>query len=245
MECQCGCGESVPVGSFQPGHELISPTALTKLREEIESLRQLVEACQSKTESKDEAASCEREIDDLFGRITSDQSEYDKQLLTLSAAFLGVGLAFIKDVAPLNTAICLDVLYTAFGLLVFCIFAVLFSYQFSIAGQFKAKKYWEAQMHGNNDVKFPYRTASIVRCINIGTGVLFAVGVALLALFVILNMNKGAQMQRNHTTQAILLSGDKFEKGQPIKTPPPQSPQNSPSPSQSPNPPANAPAKKP
>jgi len=42
---------------------------------------------------------------------------FDKALLTLSAGALGVSLAFIKDVAPLSTAICLTS-YSGLGITV-------------------------------------------------------------------------------------------------------------------------------
>jgi hypothetical protein len=146
MECQCGCGESVSDASFRPGHDQRLRLDLERRAGGIEGLRTLVEKLE-KDNSGDQARvdECNKEIDDIFERIGDDQSEYDKQLLTLSSGFLAVSLAFIKDVVPLKDAEFLCLLYSSFGLLALCIMVVLFSYQFSISGQLKAKEYWSAR----------------------------------------------------------------------------------------------------
>ncbi len=98
-------------------------------------------------------AEIQKEIDDVYATINEDQAEYDKQLLTLSSGFLAVSLAFIKDIVPLKDAELLWILYLSFILLAFCIVSVLFSYQFSIAGLFKAKEYWDDLLIGKKDAE--------------------------------------------------------------------------------------------
>jgi hypothetical protein len=141
------------------------------------------------------ADECLKEIDDIFKRIDGDQSEYDKQLLTLSSGFLAVSLAFIKDVVPLKDAEFLSLLYSSFALLVLCIMLVLFTYQFSISGQLKAKTYWENKRAGA-DEGFPYWHARCAKWLNRISGVLFGTGVLLIVLFVISNIHKEATVAR-------------------------------------------------
>jgi hypothetical protein len=138
---------------------------------------------------------CNKEIDDNFKRIDNDQSEYDKQLLTLSSGFLAVSLAFIKDVVPLKDAEYLCLLYSSFALLASCIMLVLFTFQFSISGQLKAKDYWDNRKTGV-DEHFPYWHASCIKWLNRISGVLFGIGVLLIVSFVILNISE-AKMGSN------------------------------------------------
>jgi hypothetical protein len=181
---------------------------------------------------------CQKEIDEVFKTINEDQAEYDKQLLTLSSGFLAVSLAFIKDVVPLATAIYLPALYIAFGLFACCILTVLSSFQFSIWGQFKAKRYWENQQAGSIEGKFPFRHAILVIAVNLLSGILFALGVSFLVIFVALNLSKGAAMSNKPMQSSMANDGacmktppfrHRVEKGQNIKTPAP-APQKAPAP---------------
>jgi hypothetical protein len=223
MSCQCGCGEEAASGSFKPGHDQKLRIALESRAGGIEGLRRLVEAAESaKTSELTDAQKCDKEIDDLFKRIDSDQSEYDKQLLTLSSGFLAVSLAFIKDVVPLEIAKLLPLLYWSCGLLAACVCLVLFSFQFSIAGQLKAKEYWERRK-SNPDEPFSYRRATIAKFINWGGGVLFGVGVVLSVSFVIYNLQLGAIMSgksiRTGDGAYIKTPANGEERGSLIKAP--------------------------
>ena len=84
---------------------------------------------------------CESQIDYHLKVIEGQQSEYDKQLLTLSSAMLGVSLAFIKDVVQLRNAELLFVLYASWAAFGICILGVVFSFQLSIRGQHNAIAY--------------------------------------------------------------------------------------------------------
>src|SRR6185295_17250792 len=53
---------------------------------------------------------------------------FDKAILTLSAGALGLSLVFIKDVAPLPTAVGLWLLFWSWGFLGAAIFLTLFSF---------------------------------------------------------------------------------------------------------------------
>lgn len=67
--------------------------------------------------------------------IQSSTDSYDQSLLTLSSGGLGLSIAFIKDIVPLQYAIWLILLYVswvAFGL---CILTTVISFQVAIATQ--------------------------------------------------------------------------------------------------------------
>lgn len=178
----------------------------------------------------------QKEIDDVYTTINEDQGEYDKQLLTLSSGFLAVSLAFIKDIVPLKEAEYLWVLNLSFILLAFCIMLVLFSYQFSIAGLFKAKEYWDNQLVGKKDIEFPYGYARHIKLVNRISGVLFLMGVSSLVLFVILNLNHEANMLNDRTgvkDGAYLKTpsnGSSEDRGSHLKAPPPPPPPAAPNP---------------
>jgi len=163
---------------------------------------------------------CQTEIDDLFKRITADQAEYDKQLLTLSSGFLAVSLAFIKDIVHLPEAQLLFLLYLAFMWFGLCIMLVLFSYQFSISVNLRAKVYWENRQVGR-DSDFPYRRAELVKHLNRISGILFAFGVSCVVTFVIFNLHREAHMARTTDGAYIKTPGNSNpeDRGSLIKAP--------------------------
>jgi hypothetical protein len=164
-----------------------------------------------------------KESDAAYETVNRDQAEYDKQLLTLSAGFLAVSIAFIKDVVPLKEAEFLPLLYGGFGLLVCCIFLVLSSYQVSIAGNLKAKEYWDSLHTGHLDVKFPNGHVKLVRWLNLSSGIVFFSGVFLFVTFVILNLHHEASMPTFRTGDGSYIktpSNDNGEdRGSHIKVP--------------------------
>lgn len=220
MLCQCGCGEVVLSGSFKPGHDQKLRIALEMRAGGLEGLRKLVEASETHRPSASsiDEQKCDKEIDDLFKRIDSDQAEYDKQLLTLSSGFLAVSLAFIKDVVPLRGAHLLDLLYLSFGLLAACVCLVLFSFQFSIAGQLRAKGYWERRK-SNPDEPFPYLYAKAAKWINWLSGALFGLGVILVVSFVVYNLHYEVNMARTTDGAYIKTPSRGEERGSVIKAP--------------------------
>ena len=171
---------------------------------------------------------CRQEKDAAHETGNKDQAEYDKQLLTLSSAFLAVSLAFIKDVVPVKQAIHLWSLYAAFILVALCIFLVLFSLQFSIEGNEIVKRYWDLKLSfledsdGSDEAKQDealtgvrqriIKHAHCVKVINRLSGVLFVLGIISIVGFVISNLHNGAAMTNKMGS---------VENGQCIKTPRP------------------------
>ncbi|MGB7356018.1 MAG: hypothetical protein WBD06_20085, partial [Acidobacteriaceae bacterium] len=152
---------------------------------------------------------CENGRNDAFDTLNRDQSEYDKQLLALSAGFLGVSLAFVKDVVPLKVAVHLRVFDWALFLLFGCICFVLGTFQYGVHSQLSLAEYWRL-MGESCDAKDEEKTAiakdletrwirlkhkhDVVKVLNWIAGVLFGVGVALLVLFVITNIHREAHL---------------------------------------------------
>ena len=164
----------------------------------------------------------QKQIDDAFEIISRDQTECDKQLLALSSGFLAVSLAFIKDIVKLSDAYALCALYAAWILLGACVMLVLFSFQFSIAGNFKAKQHWE-DLASDPDLTFPYGHAKAIKWLNRICAGIFGLGVSFLLAFIIWNIHKEAVMPRiqDGSNMRTPQQGDWVQKGSNIKAPPP------------------------
>lgn len=154
--------------------------------------------------STTEQDECKKGQDSAFETLNTQQAEYDKQILALSAAFLGVSLAFVKDVVPLHDAVHLWEFDWALGLFLACVCLVLWTFQYSIHGHFRLVEYWQLQekaLEATDDTvaqiegelrklwKWLFRRAAKIRFANCASGVLFAIGVVLLVIFVITNVN--------------------------------------------------------
>jgi hypothetical protein len=157
---------------------------------------------------------CKEERNGAFETLNRDQAEYDKQLLALSAGFLGVALAFVKDVVPLKETVHLWEFDLALGLLFACICFVLGLFQYGIHGNFRLMDYWELKERsikatGKEKDRLERelfelwtwldRKADWVKHLNRGAGVLFAVGTVFLVLFVLSNMYKAAHSAQPDT----------------------------------------------
>jgi len=147
---------------------------------------------------------CTKEKDNAFETLNKDQAEYDKQLLALSSAFLGVSLAFVKDIVPLRDTVHLWEFDVALSLFLACVCVVLGTFQYSIHGHFRLVEYWEKRadyLLAADDAKARIsgelarlwiwldRKAVRIRLLNGVSGVLFIMGVVLLVVFVTTNLN--------------------------------------------------------
>lgn len=155
---------------------------------------------------------CDKGRDDAFETLNKDQAEYDKQLLALSAGFLGVSLAFVKDVVPLKDAAHLWEFYAALGLLFGCVCFVLATFQYGIHAHLGLADYWKrmGEMCGEaNEAKREEtrsnlerrhakleRKHEVIKWLNWIAGGLFGVGVLFLVLFVILNVHRESYLSR-------------------------------------------------
>jgi len=148
---------------------------------------------------------CEKEIDLCHKTINEEQAEYDKQLLTLATGFLGVVVAFVKDVVPLKVAVWLCLFYGSLAGFILCILTVLFSYQFSIRGHFKAKEFWENKRPGDDNSKYPFSMAKLIRGINWFSGSFFFLAIVFLGIFIIKNVSEERNMPENSEPLKVMV----------------------------------------
>jgi hypothetical protein len=161
------------------------------------------------TSPDSELAECKKEQDSAFETLNSDQAEYDKQLLALSSAFLGVSLAFVKDVVPLRYAVDLWEFDLALVFMLACVGLVLGTFQYSIHGHFRLVDYWrlkekwleapgDSKAHLSCELlaahKWLDRKAAKIKLMNGTSGIFFATGVIFLVIFVITNMHRAANL---------------------------------------------------
>ena len=194
--------------------------------------------------SNPELAECSNERDSAYETLNKDQAEYDKQLLALSAAFLGVALAFVIDVVPLKDAVHLWVFDWALVLLLVCVGVVLGSFQYSIHGHFRLVQYWEKKKElleapeEKKDVlaaelnarwECLKRKATRIKFANLASGVLFVVGTIFLIAFVGINMHREAHLGVNsaepsvrQTAQESPCAGSKADQAYQQSAAPPQ-----------------------
>ncbi len=163
-----------------------------------------------------------KEADAAHEASNRDQAEYDKQILTLSTGLLALLIAFIKDIIPLAHARFRGLLYFSYLLFGLAIVMVLFSFQFSIAGNARA----------SSDPVFPYMFARQVTFLNWGCGAIFVLALIFSSIFVAINV----QIQADSTSEKITMEmkGGQYmkppspstivEKGQTMKAPPPPPP---------------------
>jgi len=161
------------------------------------------------TEPDAEQQECKKERDCAFDTLNKDQAEYDKQLLALSAAFLGVSLAFVKDVVPFKDAVQLWEFDVALSCLLACVCLVLGTFQYSIYGHFRLVEFWELKeklLQAPDDAKaiLESQLASLwnrlkseavrIKIVNGASGILFALGTVLLVIFVITNLHREVRL---------------------------------------------------
>ena len=172
---------------------------------------------------KTERDECKEGIDSAFETLNTDQAECDKQLLALSATFLGVSLAFVKDVVPLKDAVYLWEFYGALVCLLSCVCLVLCTFQYSIHGHFRLVNYWELKekcLDATDEEKpelngrllklwaWLERKAGRIKLANRASLVLFIAGTVFLVIFVITNVQREARLAPTSGTLHTRLSID-------------------------------------
>lgn len=126
---------------------------------------------------------------ELLKRQLSNSENYDKAILTLSTAFLGLSIAFVKDIVPPSQACYLCLLWGSWILLVFSVASTIVSFlvsQKAIEEQFeKAERYYR-----ENDPTALDRglLAKATDWLNRLSGVLFLLGILFTVLFVSANL---------------------------------------------------------
>ena len=127
---------------------------------------------------------------DLLNRELSNSQIYDRSILTLSTSALGISLAFIKDIVPLEEAHCsvlLTVSWWLFGLAIILTMTSFLVSQWAIKKQLVyAEKYYLEGIEKYQKKKNKY--ATITDCLNISSGLIFISAIVLTIAFVQINV---------------------------------------------------------
>lgn len=181
--------------------------------------------------------------------IQSSTDSFDKSMLAISSAALGLSLTFIKDVVPLTDAEYLWALYTswiAFGL---CITLTVFSFQLSIGALNKNLVYlYEFYKEGKQDSFNKEGWCS--RCLSAFTWltcVLFLAGLVCTLIFCVHNVSREHMKEAEGTRltegrKPVSMTPTADERGRPPLPMTPVAPTQTPS--SNPTTPAPSPAKK-
>jgi hypothetical protein len=146
---------------------------------------------------------------ELLAQQFSNSEGYDKAVLTLSSAFLGVSLAFIKDVPHYGALICLWLVFCSWSFLTLAIFVTVASFRVSNVAatiqierdrqyylEYKEKTYGRSPLAGTVDV------------LNWTSGSLFVLGVILTVIFVSVNLSESNAMSKNSNVSGPLHAFD-------------------------------------
>ena len=130
----------------------------------------------------------------LSGVIKDSQSEYSKQLLSLSSGVLALSVAFLKNLVSIALAIWLPLLYVAWALLLLTIFITLLAIKISIKAHQIYKDDLDKMLAGGTDtVGETWRDRLMPRISWISTSS-FATGILLLVVFSVINIQKEKTM---------------------------------------------------
>jgi len=113
---------------------------------------------------------------------------YDKAILVLSGGALGLSLTFLKDVVPTYEPGTLRWLVLGWISLIVSLLATLSSLQTSQLALRKQRDILDSEFYGNVHAEQRNCFGAATNALNIASLVLFILGVALIALFVLLNL---------------------------------------------------------
>jgi hypothetical protein len=148
--------------------------------------------------------------DDANAREKSNVEAYDRAVLTLSTASLGVSLTFIKDVVEPSAAILLPVLYTSWAMLTATVLITLISFLEALrsirASSHAAPRYF---MEGDDSAAdIPQRFRNRMWRLTVASAFLFIGGLVSLALFVGTNIHHEATtMSKENRGPGVLEKG--------------------------------------
>jgi hypothetical protein len=128
--------------------------------------------------------------------IQSSTDSYDQSLLTLSSGGLGLSIAFIKDIVPLQHATWLTLLYMSWGAFGLCILATVVSFQVAIATQREHLDHcWKFYVERDDSYRDKRgRYSRLLRCYTIAAGSFFLVALACTIVFAVGNVRRYSKM---------------------------------------------------
>lgn len=151
--------------------------------------------------------------DELLKQQISNSETYDKSLLTLSSTFLGLSLAFIKDIVPLAQVRHLWILFLSWAGLTVVIVSTIWSF---IYGQRVIKRLLNGahRYYKEKDQKAfeeSRRYSEQLDRVNELSGFVFIAAVLLSVAFVFVNFQPEASMSKEINT-----SGETLKKSRPV-----------------------------
>jgi hypothetical protein len=159
--------------------------------------RTTTEAERTEADRKERQRIYERTRDGLDASARAMSGDYDRALLTLSSAFLGGSLALTNQIVKLDVAIDKPLLYFAWGFFALTIVLTLSGFLHSLFYierlRSAAERYYIKQDESAWDVSV--RATRVAMRYNVSSGVCFGIGVALLAAFIAINVNREGKMQ--------------------------------------------------
>ncbi len=160
---------------------------------------------------------------DLFKRQLSNAENYDRSILSVSTAFLGFSLLFLKDFVPANLAQWLWLLYGSWVMFTCAVLTIIISFlvsQSAINVQLeKAEDYY---LRGNEAALERSVLTKAADWFNAISGIFFVLGVLSSTGFVIKNFERGSVMSNKQTGSKSLNEGapipqmQRLEKGMPV-----------------------------
>jgi len=122
--------------------------------------------------------------------IKDSQTEYSKQLLSLSSAILAVSVAFLKNLITVKSAIWFPLLYTAWGLFAGTIFLTLIAIKISIKAHKLYKEEIEKELAGDDVPEKTTWRDWMVPALSWLTSLCFVGGVVCLVVFAVKNVQR-------------------------------------------------------
>jgi len=120
--------------------------------------------------------------------LNTTYNDFDKNVLAIASAALGLSIAFIKDIAHLGQAEWTWALFWSWGAFGLCILTIMVSYRFSMQA-LKIHRDWLYEAYDKRDSAIPKKTGfdtAIGACTEIASGA-FICGLVLTLCFVIRN----------------------------------------------------------
>ena len=145
--------------------------------------------------------------DQIWSRQVSNAESYDRNLLSLSTAFLGLSLVFLKDINNYKSTICRPMLATSWGLFALAVVCTIGSILTSQAGL--ARRLFDAEQYyieGKEEFfNRPSIHASGTQWLNRTSAISFILAIILTVAFVVVNFPGG-----------FMTKNDKLERGAPV-----------------------------
>jgi hypothetical protein len=159
---------------------------------------------------------------DLLKRQLSNSENYDKAILTLSTAALGLSFGLLKDFVPIEEARFAKSLLWSWLFFIGGIVGTLLSFHASQVAISKQLALAEAYyLHQNEGALKRSIVAKITEYLNYASGIFFALGVCFTTVYVYFNFEKATSMSKLTIRPGMIQNGatiPNMQKGAPIPT---------------------------